>query len=61
MRWTLPDTGFVLQYSPALAPTAWADFSLPDLTTDGNSKVGHVLQAALPNSARGFFRMLQRP
>jgi hypothetical protein len=61
LRWSLPDIGFVVQFSPSLSPSAWGALSLPGVTTEGNSKVVRLPTASMPNAARGFFRMLRSP
>ena len=60
LSWTLPDTGFVLQFSPSLSPPSWSDLNLPNIITQGNTKVATVSRAALPNGANGFIRMIQK-
>jgi hypothetical protein len=59
LSWTLPDTGYSLQFAASLSPAAWADLTLPNISTQGNSKTVHVTRSALPNSGRGFFRLIK--
>jgi len=59
LSWTLPDTGYTLQFASALAPAAWSDLSLPNITTQAGSKTVHVTKSALPDSLHGFFRLIK--
>ena len=59
LSWTLPDTGYGLQFAPSLSPAAWAALTLPNISTQANSKTVHVTRSALPNSSRGFFRLIK--
>ena len=60
LSWTLPDAGYVLQFSPSLSPAVWSDLNLPNIITQGNMKTVTVSRAALPNNVSGFIRMIQR-
>ncbi|MBP7951798.1 MAG: hypothetical protein KA004_19305 [Verrucomicrobiales bacterium] len=59
LSWTLPDTGFVLQFTPGLAPSDWHNLNLPNVTSDGTRKTARVSRQTLPNPNRGFFRMFR--
>jgi hypothetical protein len=59
LSWTLPDTGYSLQFTPGLSPAGWADLTLPNTSTQGNAKTVHVTSSALSNSSRGCFRLIK--
>ncbi len=58
LSWSLPDTGFVLQFNPGLTVNGWSDLSLPNVVTQPASKIVRIARAALPSAVSGFFRMI---
>ena len=61
LGWTLPDAGFVMQFSSSLSPAVWVVTNFPNIVTQATTKVAHFLRSAMPDSERGFFRMLKAP
>ncbi len=59
LAWTLPDTGFHLQSTTGLSNTdMWTDSALPGVTYATTKRV--LLHTAdLPDTGKGFFRLLQ--
>jgi hypothetical protein len=58
--WTLPDTGYALQFSPSLSPAVWSDPGFTNIISQGASKMVFIPKSALPNATR-FFRMIKKP
>jgi hypothetical protein len=61
VSWTLPDDGFVLQFSPTLGPAAWITPTLQNVASEGGSKKAFLPIASLPNFNGGYFRLFKKP
>ncbi len=61
VSWTLPDDGFVLQFSPTLRPAAWTSPTLQNVTSQSGVKKGFIPKASLPNFNGGYFRLFKAP
>lgn len=56
LRWTTPDTGFVLQFSHTLAPNSWTDANAGPPVEQGGVKTVQVRPSAFPGTAT-YFRL----
>jgi hypothetical protein len=60
VKWTLPDTGFVLQGNPGLQASGWKDLALTRVPSFGTQKAALLPAADLPSAGAGFVRLLKQ-